>query len=106
MLAGHLTRHLRDALKPLTFTDEDLPVPEEPVAAVNRSTSAQRKVSTHQIADGTLAYTFEGLLRHLATQARNTMTMTGTIDTFELLASPTQAQHQALNLNHPATRRK
>ena len=27
MLAGHLTWHLRAALAPLTFTDEDRPVP-------------------------------------------------------------------------------
>ncbi|AIY00843.1 putative transposase [Arthrobacter sp. PAMC 25486] len=108
MLAGHLTWHLRDALKPLTFTDEDRPVPEEPVAAVNRSAAAQRKASTQQLADGTPAYTYQGLLRHLATRTRNTMTMAGTTGTFELLATPTPTQHQALNLirDHAKTYRK
>ncbi|MEO6529695.1 MAG: IS1634 family transposase [Specibacter sp.] len=98
MLARHLTWHLRDALKPLTFTDEDRPVPEEPVAAVNRSAAAQRKASTQQLADGTPAYTYQGLLRHLATRTRNTMTMAGTTGTFELLATPTPTQYQALDL--------
>lgn len=100
MLAGHLTWHLRKALAPLTFTDEDRPVPQEPVAAVNRSTTAQRKASTQQLADGTPVYSYQALLRHLATRTRNTMSMAGTTGTFELLATPTQTQHQALNLIH------
>src|SRR5699024_2033959 len=37
MLAAHLTWHLRTALAPLTFTDQNRPVPEEPVAKVHRS---------------------------------------------------------------------
>ncbi|MDJ0315520.1 IS1634 family transposase [Arthrobacter sp. H35-D1] len=108
MLAGHLTWHLRKALAPLTYTDEDRPVPVEPVAAVTRSAAAARKASTQQLADGTLAYTYQALLRHLATRTRNTMTMAGTNGTFELLATPTQTQHQALTLihDHAATYRK
>ena len=108
MLAGHLTWHLRDALAPLTFTDEDRPIPEEPVAAVHRSAAAQHKASTQQLDDGTPAYSYQGLLRHLATRTRNTMTMAGTTGTFELLATPTQAQHQVLTLirDHAATYRK
>ncbi|ALO68228.1 transposase [Arthrobacter alpinus] len=108
MLAGHLTWHLRDALKPLTFTDEDRPIPEEPVAAVNRSTAAARKASTQQLADGMPAYTYQGLLRHLATRTRNTMSMAGTTGTFELLATPTPTQYQALDLirDHTKNNRK
>ncbi|MEO5781390.1 UNVERIFIED_ORG: hypothetical protein ABIB19_003995 [Arthrobacter sp. UYEF10] len=100
MLAGHLTWHLRQALTPLTFTDEDRPVPEEPVASVHRSTAAARKASTRTLDDGTPARSYQALLRHLGTRTRNTMKMTGTTGTFELLAAPTETQHQALNLIH------
>lgn len=72
MLAGHL----RAALTPLTFTDEDRPVPEEPVAAVTRCADAASKASTQTLADGTPARDYQGLLRHLATRTRNTMAMT------------------------------
>ena len=108
MLAGHLTWHLRKALAPLTYTDEDRPVPAEPVAAVTRSAAAARKASTQKLADGTPAYTYQALLRHLATRTRNTMAMAGTTGTFELLATPTQTQHQALTLihDHAANHRK
>ncbi len=108
MLAGHLTWHLREALSPLTFTDEDRPIPAEPVAAVNRSAAAQRKASTQKIDDGTAAHSYQALLRHLATRTRNTMKMTGTTGTFELLAVPTETQHQALTLihDHATTYRK
>ncbi|MEC5182555.1 IS1634 family transposase [Arthrobacter sp. CG_A4] len=108
MLAGHLTWHLRQALTPLTFTDEDRPVPEEPVASVHRSAAAARKASTRTLDDGTPARSYQALLRHLGTRTRNTMTMTGTTGTFELLAVPTETQHQALNLihEHAANHRK
>ncbi|WP_125610130.1 IS1634 family transposase [Specibacter cremeus] len=108
LLAGHLTWHLRDALAPLTFTDEDRPIPEEPVAAVHRSAAAQRKASTQTLDDGTPARSYQALLRHLGTRTRNTMTMAGTTGTFELLAVPTQTQHQAMTLihDHATTHRK
>lgn len=100
MLAGHLTWHLRQALAPLTFTDEDRPVPEEPVTAVNRSTQAARKASTQKLVDGTPARSYQDLLRHLGTRTRNTMKMTGQNGSFELLATPTPTQHQATVLIH------
>ncbi|WP_434616395.1 IS1634 family transposase [Arthrobacter sp. A5] len=95
MLAGHLTWHLREALNPLTYTDENRPVPEEPVASVHRSIAAQTKAHTQKLADGTPARSYQGLLTHLATRTRNTMNIIGTTGTFELLAVPTPIQHQA-----------
>jgi hypothetical protein len=108
MLAGHLTWHLREALKPLTYTDEDRPTPEEPVASVHRSTAAARKASTRTLDDGTPARSYQALLRHLGTRTRNTMKMTGTTGTFDLLAVPTETQHQAAALihNHATNYRK
>ena len=45
MLACYLTWHLRRAWAPLTFTDEDPPVPANPVAPARRSPHAQAKAS-------------------------------------------------------------
>ena len=45
MLAAYLTWHLRRAWAPLTFTDEDPPVQDNPVAPARRSAHAQAKAS-------------------------------------------------------------
>nr|WP_246223601.1 IS1634 family transposase [Pseudarthrobacter psychrotolerans] len=95
MLAGHLTWHLREALKPLTYTDENRPTPEEPVAGVHRSAEAQTKARTQTLPDGTPAHSYQGLLAHLGTRTRNTVEITGTTGSFDLLAMPTPTQHQA-----------
>jgi hypothetical protein len=43
MLAAHLVWHLRQALAPLTFTDEDIPQRADPVAPTQRSDRAKSK---------------------------------------------------------------
>ncbi|GAA1877182.1 IS1634 family transposase [Paeniglutamicibacter psychrophenolicus] len=98
MLAAHLTWHLRTALAPLTFTDENRPVPEEPVAKVRRSAAAARKASTRKLEDGTTATSYQDLLTHLATRTRNTTSVPGTEATFELLSLPTPRQQRAMDL--------
>src|SRR5262249_16868757 len=45
MLACYLTWHLRRAWAPLTFTDEDPPVQDNPVTPAHRSPAAQAKAS-------------------------------------------------------------
>ena len=97
MLAGHLAWHLRQALAPLTFTDEHRPVPENPVTTATRSPQAQTKASTRTLENGDPARSFRTLLSHLATRTRNTLRATGTT-TFDLLALPTPTQRQATEL--------
>ena len=46
MLACYLTWHLRRAWAPLTFTDQNPPRPDNPVAPARRSAAAQAKAST------------------------------------------------------------
>ena len=46
MLACYLTWHLRQAWAPLTFTDENPPAPDNPVAPARRSAHAQAKPQT------------------------------------------------------------
>ncbi|RJT91294.1 transposase, partial [Arthrobacter frigidicola] len=79
-----------------------------PVASVNRSAAAQRKASTQKLDDGNAAHSYQALLRHLATRTRTTMKRNGTTGTFDLLAVPTETQHQAMTLihDHAATYKK
>ena len=98
MLACHLTWHLRRAWAPLTFTDEDPPVPANPVAPARRSPHAQAKASCQYDPAGQPYYTFRGLLDHLATLTRNQVSFTGTPVAIPMLAEPTSAQREAFEL--------
>lgn len=100
MLAAYLVWHLRKAWAPLTFTDEHRPDPVDPVAPAKRSTAAQRKASTGLTAAGEPAYSFGGLLDHLATLTRNRIHIGGHDDdaVFELVATPTTTQRRAFEL--------
>ncbi|KAA0973149.1 IS1634 family transposase [Paeniglutamicibacter gangotriensis] len=108
MLAAHLTWHLRTAWAPLTFTDENRPVPQEPVAKVVRSAAAARKASTRKLDDGTTATSYQDLLTHMGTRTRNTTSVPGTEKTFELLSLPTPRQQRAMDLidHHVQNHRK
>ncbi|BCI91242.1 hypothetical protein NIIDMKKI_64480 [Mycobacterium kansasii] len=78
MLAAYLTWHLRHALAPLTFTDEN-PYPRQPrrtsAAIPQAATKAARKTTT----DAQLpTHSYQGLLTHLATLTRNQVRFAGT----------------------------
>ena len=92
MLACHLTWHLRRAWAPLTFTNQDPPVPQNPVAPARRSASSQRYPA------GRPCHSFRGLLGHLATLTRNQVRFTGTAVTMPMLTEPTSAQREAFDL--------
>ena len=71
MLVCYLTWHLRRAWAPLTSTDEDPPVPANPVAPARRSACAQAKASYQYDPAGQPYRSFHALLQHLATPTRN-----------------------------------
>ena len=98
MLACYLTWHLRRAWAPLTFTDQDPPAPDNPVAPARRSAAAQAKASGQYDPAGQPYRSFRGLLEHLATLTRNQVRYTGTDVTIAMLAEPTSAQRQAFEL--------
>jgi hypothetical protein len=98
MLACYLTWHLRRAWAPLTFTDEDPPPQDNPVAAAHRSPAAQAKASRQRDETGRPYHSFRGLLTHLATMTRNDVSFAGTTTTVPMLAEPTSAQRQAFDL--------
>jgi hypothetical protein len=99
MLASYLVWHLREALAPLTFTDEAPPARPNPVAPAVRSASAARKAARKHNAAGEEVRGFRELHEHLGTLTRNTMrTTTETTSEFELLATPTPTQRRAFEL--------
>ncbi|HWG12084.1 MAG TPA: IS1634 family transposase, partial [Streptosporangiaceae bacterium] len=98
MLACYLTWHLRRAWAPLTFTDQNPPEQDSPVAPARRSPAAQAKASGQYDPAGQPYRSFRGLLQHLATLTRNQVRFTGTRDTVPMLAEPTSTQREAFRL--------
>ena len=98
MLAAYLTWHLRKAWAPLTFTDQDPPRQDNPVAPARRSAAAQAKASYQRDPAGRPYRSFRGLLAHLATLTRNQVRFAGTSLTVPMLAEPTSVQREAFEL--------
>jgi Transposase DDE domain len=98
MLACYLTWHLRRAWAPLTFTDQESPQQDNPVAPARRSAAAQAKASAQHDPAGQPYRSFRGLLEHLATLTRNQVQFTGTTATVPMLTEPTSTQRQAFEL--------
>jgi len=98
MLAAYLTWHLRRAWAPLTFTDDNPPQPDNPVAPARRSAHAQAKASYQRDSAGRPYRSFRGLLEHLATLTRNQVRFAGATATVPMLAEPTTAQREAFEL--------
>jgi hypothetical protein len=96
MLAAYLTWHLRKTLAPLTYTDEQAPTRGNPVAPARRSAHASTKAAVHASPDGQPLHSFRGLLDHLATLTRNTISMG--VTTFDKISDPTPAQRRAFDL--------
>jgi hypothetical protein len=98
MLACYLTWHLRRAWSPLTFTDENPPIQENPVAPARRSARAQAKASSQHDPAGRPYRSFRGLIEHLATLTRNQVRFADAQATMPMLAEPTSAQREAFDL--------
>jgi Transposase DDE domain len=101
-LAYYLTWHLRQAVAPLLFTDENPPAQPDPVAKAVRSRSAHRKAQSKRTTTGETAHSYRSLLAELATLTRNTVRLQGTAATFNKLAAPTPTQARALELAETA----
>ena len=96
MLACYLTWHLRKALAELTFTDQEIPEPEDPVAPARRSLSAQNKDAAKATRHGLPLYRYKDLLAHLATLTRQVINFNG--QKIEKLTIPTPVQAHAFDL--------
>ncbi len=105
MLAYYVEWHMRQALAPLLFQDEDLDrdrAQRDPVAPARPSESVRRKKSSRVGDDGLPLHSFQPLLADLGTRCRNTAHLkTDSTHTLQLLTelSPLQARaHQLLGL--------
>jgi transposase len=100
LLAYYVEWHMRRALAPLLFDDEDREAAQAQrtsiVAPAQRSASAQQKAASKQTADGLPVHSFQSLLADLATLTRNRVRMGE--QAFDMLATPTAVQERALEL--------
>ena len=99
MLAAYLTWHLRQALAPLTYTDENPPDRDNPVEPARRSTTAATKAARKTTTDTHLdTHSYQGLLTHLGTLTRNQVRFAGTDTPVPILAKATDTQRRAFQL--------
>ncbi|MDP3000122.1 MAG: IS1634 family transposase [Bryobacterales bacterium] len=103
MLAFYVEWHMRQALAPLLFEDEELAqnrTRRDPVAPAQASDSAKTKKADRVTPDGFPVHSFDTLLRELATRCRNTCRIpsdpSGT--TFQQLTEATPLQARAFQL--------
>lgn len=97
MLAYYVEWHMRRALAPMLFDDEDREgaqaLRSSIVAPAQRSESAHKQAASKQTADGLPAHSFRTLLADLATLTRNRVRMGE--QSFDMLATPTAVQERA-----------
>ena len=103
LLAYYVEWHMREAWRPLLFSDEDQAAKQtrDPVAPAKRSAAALRKVHTKVLADGTPVHSFSTLLKDLSRIVRNVCRQRGAgpeAPTFELVTTPDSTQQRAYDL--------
>lgn len=103
LLAYYVEWHMRRALAPLLFADEQLPADRkrrDPVAPAESSVAAKKKKQARQTEDGLPIHSFSTLLVALGTRCRNTCRASTdrSGSTFQLLTAPTPLQTQAFQL--------
>jgi len=104
MLAYYVEWHMRRALAPMLFDDDDKTTAEalrsSVVAPAQRSPRALGKVHSKQTEDGIPVHSFRTLLEDLATIAKNRVQpkRAPTQTAFDVLTTPTPLQQRALEL--------
>jgi transposase len=100
MLAYYVEWHMRQALAPMLF-DDDEPAAGEAlrtsiVAPAQRSPSAEEKAQSKTTDDGMPVHSFQTLLQDLRTVALNTVQMG--VETCQMVTAPTPVQQRAFDL--------
>jgi hypothetical protein len=103
MLAYYIEWHLRQALAPLLFDDDDKAAGEAQrasvVAPAQRSPRAQRKARTKRTEAGMPVHSFQTVLQDLATVTKNQIRFSQSpTETTWMFATPTPLQQRALDL--------
>jgi len=102
MLTYYVEWHMRKAMAPMLFDDEELDEQRkkrDPVAPARQSASAKRKKTTRLTPDSFPVHSFETLLRELATRCRNRCRIKSdpSCPTFRQLTEPTPLQARVLH---------
>ena len=102
MLSYYLVWHLKQALAPILFHDNDKPAAAakraNPVAAAQRSDEALAKAARKRTTEGTAVHSFTSLLADLATICANQIQPTDNMPAFTITTSPTPLQRTAFEL--------
>ncbi len=100
LLAYHVEWHMRQALAPLLFDDEQRgEETSSPVAPAERSAAARAKARRKRTPEGLPVQSFQDWLKDLATITKNRMEPADkTIPSFEMTTRPTVPQTRALEL--------
>lgn len=104
LLSYYVEWHMRRALAPLLFDDEELEsarARRDPVAAAAPSESARIKKVQRKTSDGLAVHSFDTLLEHLSTQCRNycyPRDVAKAQKRIEILTDPTPLQARAFQL--------
>lgn len=100
MLGHYVVWHMRRALAPLLFQEDDPAAAEDErrsvVAPARRSPRARRKARTKRTEDGLRVHSLETLLEDMATLTKNRMRFGRA--TFDQVAQPTPLQKRAFEL--------
>jgi hypothetical protein len=100
MLAYYVEWHMRRALAPILFDDDDPQAAEAArpsvVSPAQRSPKAKSKDALKRTEDGMPVHSFQTLLKDLATLTRNEVRVGD--QTLQMLATPTPVQQRALEL--------
>ena len=103
MLAYHVEWHMRGALAPMLYEDDEkeavLAKRASPVAKAPRSDKARAKEATHRTADGLPVHSFQSLIADLGTLCLNTLvTATSPDYPITIATRPTPIQAKAFEL--------
>jgi len=102
MLSYYLVWHLKQALAPILFVDNDKPAAAakraNPVAAAQRSDEALAKAARKRTTQDTAVHSFTSLLADLATVCANQIQPAHDMPAFTMITSPTPLQRRAFEL--------
>jgi transposase len=102
MLSYYLVWHMKQALAPILFVDNDKPAAAakraNPVAAAQRSDEALAKAARKRTTEDTPVHSFTSLLADLATLCANQIQPTDNMPAFTMTTTPTPLQHRAFEL--------
>jgi len=106
MLAYYVEWHMRNALAPILFDDDDPAAGDARrdsiLAPAQRSPKALRKAQRKRTDEGLPVHSFQTLLADLATITKNQMQMGD--QSFEMITTPTELQQRAFDLLQPPCR--